>query len=278
VVTVWDHARYLTAESSSTRSPNVLAQPTSRGTAAGILFPAHWISWRAPDATLAVFPSDHFVDDEAAFMAHVAEVTAWVDRHPERIVLVGARPRGPEVEYGWIEPGEPLGTVGAGSIRAIRSFVEKPSEEGAQSCLTRGCLWNTLVIVAKVAALLQVGQERLPELSTRLAHLRGFAGTDGEGWAVRQAYALIPTINFSRAILDACPSALAVSELPPLLWSDLGTPRRVFDILRDLGLRPPWLAEPPGHSAPEPPLGHGPWAVNESGCSGRWKTGEEGLR
>ena len=242
VVTVWDHARYLTAECTSTTCPRVLTQPTSRGTAAGILFPAHWISWRAPDATVAVFPSDHFFDDEVAFMAHVAEVTAWVDRHPERIVLVGARPRGPEVEYGWIEPGEPLGAVATGSIRAVRSFVEKPSEEAARSCLARGSLWNTFVLVAKVAALLRVGQERLPELSSRLAHIQAFAGTEGEAWAVRQAYTLMPTVNFSRAILDACPSALAVSELPPLQWSDLGTPRRVFDLLRDLGLRPSWLA------------------------------------
>ena len=246
VVTVWDHARYLTAECSGARSPRVLAQPTSCGTAAGILFPAHWISWRAPDATVAVFPSDHFIGDEAAFMAHVAEVSEWVDRHPDRIVLVGARARDAEVEYGWIEPGELLGTVATGSIRAVRSFIEKPSAEVARSCLARGCLWNTLVLVAKVAALLQVGRERMPEMSTRLDHIRAFAGTEGEAWALRQAYALMPTANFSRTILDACPSGLAVSELPPLQWSDLGTPARVFDLLRDLGLRPAWLAEAAG--------------------------------
>jgi mannose-1-phosphate guanylyltransferase len=32
-----------------------------RGTTAGILFPAHWVFRRDPDATMAVFPSDHFV-------------------------------------------------------------------------------------------------------------------------------------------------------------------------------------------------------------------------
>jgi hypothetical protein len=99
-----------------------------------------------------------------------------------------------------------------------------------------------LVVVAKVATLLEVGRERLPELSKRLARIEAFAGTDREAWAVRQAYALIPGANFSRSILDVCPSALAVSRLPPVLWSDLGTPRRVFELLRDLGLRPSWLA------------------------------------
>src|SRR5262249_28743777 len=129
VVTVWGHARYLTAEGYGERRPHLLLQPQSRGTAAGILFPAHWISSRAPDMTVAVIPSDHFVEDDAAFMAHVAEVAAWVERHPERIVLVGARPRSPEVEYGWIEAGEPVGRVSSGPICAVSRFLEKPSED-----------------------------------------------------------------------------------------------------------------------------------------------------
>ena len=242
VVTVWGHARYLAAEDASAWGAHLLVQPDSRGTAAGILFPAHWVSWRVPDATVAVFPSDHFVQDEAVFMAHIAEVAAWVERHPERIVLVGAHPRGPEMEYGWIEPGEPLGAVSSGPICAVGRFLEKPSEETARSCLASGWMWNTLVVVAKVATLLEVGQEGLPELSKRLARIEAFVGTDREAWAVRQAYALIPAANFSRSILNVCPSALAVSQLPPVLWSDLGTPRRVFELLRDLGLRPSWLA------------------------------------
>jgi mannose-1-phosphate guanylyltransferase len=241
LVTLREHARYLAAEASGAREPHVLVQPRNRGTAAGILFPALWISWRVSDATVAVFPSDHFVDDERAFMSHIAEVAAWVDRHPDRIVLVGARPHSPEVEYGWIEPGEPVGAVGSGAIRAVRRFVEKPSEDVARACLAAGFLWNTMVIVAKTTALLEIGLTHVPAVSERLARIEAFARTDEEAWAVGQAYALIPTLNFSRAILDACPSALAVSELPTLYWSDLGTPRRVFELLRDLELRPSWL-------------------------------------
>jgi mannose-1-phosphate guanylyltransferase len=242
VVTVWDHARYQDAVPAGDRKPHFLVQPFSRGTAAGILFPTHWISWRTPGATVAVFPSDHFVGDEAAFMVHIIEVAGWVERHPERIVMVGAHPSGPEVEYGWIEPGEPLGAVRSGSIRAVRRFVEKPSEEVARRCLAGGCVWNTMVVVAKVRALLQLGQERLPDMNERLAHIGAFAGTRLEAWAVRQAFELIPTDNFSRSVLSFCPPALAVSELPPLEWSDLGTPRRVFKLMRDHGLRPWWLA------------------------------------
>lgn len=242
VVTVQGHAAYVAPECSGPRGPRVLVQPDNRGTAAGILFPAHWISWRDPDATVAVFPSDHFVLEEAAFMAHVASVARWVERHPDQIVLLGAAASGPEVEYGWIEGGEAVGRTEGGVIYRVLRFWEKPSVEGARACLAAGCLWNTFVVVAKARALLRAGQEQLPELSERLALIRPFAGTEHERWAIGQAYARMPAANFSRGILEPCTARLAVSPLPPLTWCDLGTPRRVFELLNRLHINPPWLA------------------------------------
>jgi hypothetical protein len=83
----------------------------------------------------------------------------------------------------------------------------------------------------------------LPEMSARLDRIAAFAGTEHELFAVRQAYALMPRANFSRAILEPCPDFTLVSELPPMLWSDLGTPRRVFDLLGEIKLSPAWLRE-----------------------------------
>ena len=37
------------------------------------------------------------------------------------------------------------------------------------------------------------------------------------------------------------PPFLAVAELPRVTWSDLGTPRRVFEVLRRVGSLPPWM-------------------------------------
>ena len=141
-----------------------------------MLYPAHWIAWRNPEATVAIFPSDHFLLGETSFMAHVAEVAAWVEKHPERLVLLGAPPTSPEVEYGWIEPDEALGELSTGPVRAVRQFWEKPSVARARACLGAGHLWNTSVLVGKVATLVQTGWQALPELSDRLAHIEPFVG------------------------------------------------------------------------------------------------------
>lgn len=243
VVTRRSHAKYIAAELAGPHRPRVLVQPEDRGTAAGVLFPAHWIHWRDPEATVAVFPSDHFILEEAAFMGHVAEVAAFVRRHPQWLVLLGAQPSEPETEYGWIEPGDILDRTTAGPICRVSRFWEKPSAETAQACLGQGWLWNTLVLAAKASTLIEAGRRFLPHLHDRLARIAAFADTEDEAWAVQQAYTLAPSANFSRSILEPCPRFLAVSRLPALTWSDWGTPERVVQTLSRIGISPPWLGE-----------------------------------
>jgi mannose-1-phosphate guanylyltransferase len=243
VVTHRWHDRYIASEFSRLPLPRVLVQPEDRGTAAGVLFPAHWIHWHNPEATVAVFPSDHFILEDGAFMDHVMEVAAFVDQHPGWLVLIGVRPTEPEAEYGWIEPAEPLGRLARDGVFRVRRFWEKPSEETTHACFAGGCLWNTFVFVAKVATLLEAGRQFLPDLTDRLARIAPFAGTREEPWAVQQAYALAPKANFSRAVLEPCPPFLAVSPLPAIMWSDWGTPDRVLKSLRKTGISPPWLSE-----------------------------------
>ena len=242
VITLRSHAGYFAEQSGDGESPHILVQPEDRGTAAGILLPAHWICRQDPNATVAVFPSDHFVLEEAAFMAHVARVAAWVNEHPDRLVLLGAQATDAEVEYGWIELGRALEATSEHGVWEVRRFWEKPSEEKARICLAAGCLWNTLVLIGKVKTLLRAGQEALPEVNDRLGRITPFLGTKDETWALHQAYALLPRANFSRSILEPCPRFLAVSQLPPMTWSDLGSPRRVFEALRHLRSLPSWVS------------------------------------
>ncbi len=243
VVTTKAHEPFFASEFSGPGAAKILEQTHDRGTAAGILLPAHWISWRDPRATVAVFPSDHFVADDAAFMRHVASLGAVVERHPDRIVLVAATPDSAETGYGWIEPGMELEKTPSGDVRTVDRFVEKPSPESARACLQRGGLWNTLVMVAKASAIIEAGRRALPELHERLRRIRPFAGTEAEARAIERAYALAPSANFSQSVLASSPGRLAVSQLPPMSWSDWGTPERVIETLRHEGIAPAWLQE-----------------------------------
>ena len=238
VVTLRSHSRFFGEQWAGPEPPRVLIQPTDRGTAAGILFPIHWIARQDPDAIVAVFPSDHFVSEPATFMALVGRIAAWVHEHPARLVLLGAHPTSPEVEYGWIELGRPLDSTDDRQMWEVRRFWEKPSVERARLCLEAGCLWNTLVLVGTATMFLRAAREAVPEVCERLARAVPFFDTKAEAWA--QAYALIPRADFSRAILEPCPPSLAVAAVPRLMWSDLGSPRRVREILGAARSLPAW--------------------------------------
>jgi mannose-1-phosphate guanylyltransferase len=164
-----------------------------------------------------------------------------VERHPGRIVLVAATPDAVETGYGWIEPGVELERTLAGKIRTVDRFVEKPSPEAARACLARGGLWNTFVMVAKVSAILEAGWRTLPVLMERLGQIRPSSDREGEARAIARAYAEAPTADFSRSVLTSAVDRLAVSQLPPVSWSDWGTPERVIASLRNEGIAPNWL-------------------------------------
>ena len=241
VVTLASHARFIEAEWRGAPAPRVLAQPCDRGTAAAVLLAAHWIQAHDPRAIVVSFPSDHFILEEAAFTRRVADVARFVTEHPDTMVLLGAPPTEPETEYGWIEPGERVGWTVQGPLYRVRRFEEKPSTPMAAALSQAGGLWNTFVLTAAAATLIKAGRECVPNLHDRLARAAPFVGTEHEHWAIRHAYALAPTADFSRSILELCPVPLAVSRVPGLTWSDLGTPERVARVLQRLGPAPAWL-------------------------------------
>jgi mannose-1-phosphate guanylyltransferase len=239
VVATRPHLPFFAPDLSNTGLPHVLVQPANCGTAAGLLLPAHWVSWRDPHAVVVVFPSDHFVADDAAFIGRVAGLAAAARRRPDRIFLLGAEPDSAESGYGWIEPGPLLDA--ADGLRQVERFREKPSREEAEACLRRGGLWNTFVMASSVGALVAAGREALPDLDKRLAGIRPFAGTSAEAGAIERAYDRLPAADFSRSVLATRTASLAVGRLPRLTWSDWGTPERVIQTLHRRGIAPRWL-------------------------------------
>jgi mannose-1-phosphate guanylyltransferase len=240
VVSVESHAVHLAAAMPG-HDATILLQSADRGTAPGVLLPAHWIRSRAPGATVAVFPSDHLVLEEQAFMRQVAQAAAFVDEDPGRIVLLGVPATAAETEYGWIEPGPILGGAGGTPVRAVRRFVEKPSPETARACLAAGASWNTFVFVAKASMLVEAGRRCVPGIHGALERMVQAVRRGARSEVIRRASAAMPVGNFSRDVLQNLTPMLAVTTLTGVTWCDWGSPRRVVESLERLGIRPPWL-------------------------------------
>src|SRR5579862_7523158 len=119
------HARFFVPLLEGIQNEQVVVQSVNRGTAPAILYSLTRLKRMAPDCSVALFPSDHFVDDDREFMRHVEAAFRAVDARPEKIVLLGVEPTRADPQYGWIEPGEFL-TNECEPVRQIRRFWEKP--------------------------------------------------------------------------------------------------------------------------------------------------------
>jgi mannose-1-phosphate guanylyltransferase len=221
------HERFFLPALAGMPGLGLLVQPENRGTAPAILYALRRIARRDPAAAVVVMPSDHYVSDDRAFMAHVETAFVAVAARPDRVVLLGMAPDRSETEYGWIEPGPSLGGRAAPTAE-VRRFWEKPSPATAEALLAWGCLWNCFVMVARVDRLARLIGEAAPRLARAFEPLEDALETAGEATAARALYAGLAPVDLSRDVLAARPEALAVLPIRGVEWNDLGEPRRVL--------------------------------------------------
>jgi len=222
------------------RAPGtVIEQPENKETAAGILLPLMHVYKRYPEATVAVFPSDHFIFEEELFVSHVAIAFHAVEQNPSLFVLLGVEPTEAESEYGYIVPAGAHGDQPTGlTIQRVGRFIEKPSFESACNLIAKGALWNTMVMVFKIKNLLAIVEKINPELYASFAGVLETIGTADEKQRVEEIYRELKTENFSRGILEKLPvhqpASLSVLSVRSVLWSDWGLPRSIENVLRTI--------------------------------------------
>ena len=209
-----------------------------RGTTPAIAYSLARIAAIDADAVVGVFPADHHFTDEASFAASLERAYRHGALSADTLVLLGASPEYAEVEYGWIEPGGALARIGGTSVFQVKRFWEKPSADLACGLLDRGCLWNTFVMVGRVRTFLDVIRESVCAVSSAFAALSEGEDSDGTEHWLDRVYDGLAAGDFSKQVLSALPDRLAVLRLDNVGWSDLGTPERVTEARKRVGLKP----------------------------------------
>lgn len=218
---------------------HIARQPLDRGTAPGVLLGLSALD--APnDAFLVLTPSDHGVANPAVFRRGLRRAADALHRGHTDIVLFAVAPSAPLGDFGWVLPAAGA-RLSQGALASIGSFEEKPEAGRARDLLAAGGAWNTMVLVARVGAMLELYRRHLPDLACTFAAARALAVTDRAAFLEAQ-YPALPAADFSGDLL-ARASGLHVYVWPATLgWTDLGTPERLRTWLGDpapRGSRPP---------------------------------------
>ena len=102
------HERFYREEPPPAENSHILVQPENRGTGVAIAAAILRILRSDIDAKVTFFPCDHYYADDDAFALTIRSAMGFADEHPTSLILLGAQADYPEVEYGWIEPGQPI--------------------------------------------------------------------------------------------------------------------------------------------------------------------------
>ena len=235
-----EHAGYWRSQVSGELARGLVTQPVNRDTAAGIFLPLARVRAVDPGATVAIFPSDHFIYPETRFVAAIETALRAAEVLRERLVLLGVRPDEPEPDYGWVFRGRELLDLEGRRVHAVRTFLEKPSAEDARAAREDGALWNTMIMAGKVETFWRLGWRYLPELMFRFDCYVEAIGTPAEEAALASIYSDMPIRNFSSDLLQRARTEVAAVELEGVLWSDWGRAERIAETLARLGKRPAW--------------------------------------
>jgi mannose-1-phosphate guanylyltransferase len=223
-VVLESHRQWWTPELRHLPQENVAVQPANRGTGAAVLLPLLSILDQDPEATVVVFPCDHFVEQEAVLRRALRDTLAVAG---DRLVLLGAKPRSNDTELGWICPQH----AAVPEPAPISTFVEKPAPEVLERLRRKGALVNTLILTGPAAALLELYRESAPDVLELLGGDRGDPKRPTPE-ALEHAYREMEHLDFSRDLLEpaAQHNHLWVTLLPSCGWSDLGTKERLESV------------------------------------------------
>lgn len=211
------HAERLRADLASTDlgGGGAIFEPSGRNTAAAVAVAVLETLERWGDALVLVVPSDHEISTDRQFWdtveAGAAAATAG------RLVVFGVKPTHPETGYGYVE------AAGAGEVRDVLRFVEKPDLAKAEAYLGAGTFfWNAGIFLFRAGAMREAFLAHAPEIFTAAERAwRGASRSVAGVFLPPEAYAEVPAISVDYAVMER---ASGIAMVPAAFrWNDLGS-------------------------------------------------------
>jgi mannose-1-phosphate guanylyltransferase len=199
----------------------VVGEPCRRDTAGCIGLAAILVAARDPEATLAVFPSDHVIETDAAFQQALSRAESLVASRPGAIVTFGIKPTYPAESFGYIERGAAVPEGGPGAY-AVSRFREKPKADVARQYVASGSFyWNSGIFVWKARTILAALAAHRPKVHAPLLNIAAALGRADYEEVYRREFAALESVSIDYAVLEHHPEILVIEA--PYTWDDVGS-------------------------------------------------------
>ncbi len=200
----------------SIQKRQIITEPAIRNTAPCILYASLKIQKENPDALMVIAPTDHWIEDENAFINDL-EQSFIACSEKDILMTLGIKPTFPNTGYGYIQYNRDNKT-----IKKVHQFREKPDYNTAKQFLEEGnYLWNSGIFIWNVKSIIHAFSIFQKEMTKLFQNGYNLYNTDLEKDFIQINYPLTENISIDYAILE---KAENVYVLPASFdWNDLGT-------------------------------------------------------
>ncbi|MEY2823645.1 MAG: hypothetical protein RLZ64_183 [Pseudomonadota bacterium] len=195
----------------------ILLEPMGRNTAPAIAVAALQARADNTDPLILVMPSDHIIQDIAAFNTAVA--LARDAASDGLLVTFGIVPDRAETGYGYVMAGDLLKPAG---VHQVARFVEKPDLETAQAYVASGqYCWNSGMFMFRASVFLEELAAHRPDIREGAEKAWHNAHRDLEFIRLdKEAFAACPSESVDYAVMEKTRNAAMVSL--DAGWNDVG--------------------------------------------------------
>jgi mannose-1-phosphate guanylyltransferase len=198
---------------------NIVAEPEKRDTAPAIALAVGWVAARDPQATMMVLPSDHIIQDHAAFQ-RTLQTACNAAQESKALVTIGIKPTWACPSYGYVERGtkhELAEDTGIPVYDVVR-FREKPSSDLAEQFLEQGNFtWNAGMFFWTLPTVRENFAVNCPELS---AFVEALEVADDFAATLATQFPKLPKLSIDYALMEKAKSVLNVEAC--FDWDDVG--------------------------------------------------------
>lgn len=176
----------------------IIAEPAMRNTAPCILMASLKIHKQNPKAVMVVAPSDHWIEDESAFISNLQNAFDFSEKS-EVLMTLGIKPTFANTGYGYIE----YDKANQNPEKKVLQFREKPTYETAKGFLEQGnFLWNGGIFIWSTASVLKAFETHQPKLHALFAKGLNHYNTETESTFVLENYKNAENISVDYAIME----------------------------------------------------------------------------
>lgn len=201
------------------KAHRIFVEPQGKNTAAAILTAALSLKEDHSNALMLVAPSDHKINDTAAFQAAISNGADAANQG--RIVTFGITPTHAETGYGYLALPPDADT--SSGPHDLQSFVEKPDADTAETLVKSGKhLWNSGLFLFRVDVILAAFEKHAPDMVPLVQKSldQGQGDLDFTRLAA-EPWAQVDDISIDYAVMEKSDKLSVVRFSDG--WSDLGS-------------------------------------------------------